>query len=626
MGRLVVESIAAQDFLSYRERQEITLNGQGPVAVVGPNGAGKSTLVSKALSWGLYGTCSPERMGSGTRSLKGKGVVRKRLEGAQLDQVEAKEAVVEITLRDGSTCHTVKRTRTKGRKSKVEIRTVDDEHGYDEIDGIDQQAVDNLIGADHSVFTRTVLRGQNDPWNFAEATDAKKREILDAISGADRLAVTYERAVELRKQRTTQAGTYRSQAEDAERRASAQNVEQVQGQADSWATGQAMKAQSVRQEIAHAEARLVTARQEDTQAQANSQARANLEAQRPTVDLAPYDRAIEEAAARYMQAKGEYDQLEAEWNRISHLEVGHDCPTCQQKIAQGSAIDVAKNDLRAKQPDKITAVQQLHKHWRECQDSKTKAQAWLQDELGKWQAQLNAVPQYTGSKTPVVEAELNQLRRRLTDIESAQNPFTAALVQVGAAKLSLQREAAVYREEEIRAESERRLAAAWEEVLHPKGVRAHLAEATLAAIETEANRWLTILSGGRMTVRFPPTKETKGRTREEIQTIVTIGGTEIDFLNFSGGERRRVNLAVDLGVAAVFSEGKGLSVSLLVLDEEVVSGLDADGKAAVLTALHDAGVADVVIIDHDPTLTGALPRTIRVSRGEDDYSKVEEVT
>jgi len=57
----------------------------------------------------------------------------------------------------------------------------------------------------------------------------------------------------------------------------------------------------------------------------------------------------------------------------------------------------------------------------------------------------------------------------------------------------------------------------------------------------------------------------------------------------------------------------------------VFSGLDAQGKAAVAHAIAGAGVSDVLIIDHDPTLAGALGRTIEVSRGSDGYTVLTEI-
>src|SRR5512137_1736463 len=484
MARLVVASITAQDFLSYREPQTLVLGGRGSVAIIGANGSGKSTLASKALSWALYGMCSPERMGVSTRMLKGKDVVRKRLEGKQLAQPEAEEAVVTVVLWDSNESEwIITRKRPRGRSDSIEVRCCNDKNGVDEIIGTDQATIDALIGADHNVFTRTVLRGQNDPWNFAEATDAKKREILDAISGADRLAITYERAIELRKDRTQQVATYRERIEDAERRAGALDLGQTTKQAAAWGETQAARVASMQQEVTAAEARLIVARQEDATAATALAERARIEANRPALDLREYDHAIEQASFNYMQAKAEYDSLEAEWKKFEHLRVGGSCPTCHEMIRKGSEIDKTKAALASKQPEKIKAVQVLHKHWRECQDAKARATEWLDNEIMQWKRQLDAIPAHTAAQAPIIEAQLDQLRRRASEAEAAQNPFTIALVQVEAAKRSLEREVAVYREEEIRAESERRLAAAWEEVLHPKGVRAHLAETTLAAIE-----------------------------------------------------------------------------------------------------------------------------------------------
>lgn len=622
MARFVVESISAKDFLSYCQKQTVLLGGRGPVAVVGPNGAGKSTIVSKALAWGLGGVCSPERMGSGTRSLKGKGVVRQRIDPEHFTTPEATEAQVEIVLSGGGKQYQITRTRKRSKSDVIQVTC-------DGVDlGTDQATIDNLIGVDHDIFTKTVLRGQNDPWNFAEATDAKKRDILDAISGADKLEITFERATAMRKTRTQEVETYRARAEDAERRAAAQDVEGLDRQVAHWAGGQGTKVAAIRAELDTINVRLAQAKTADDQIAHAQAQRAQLEAQRPTLDSKPYDEAINKAVGVYMSTKGEFDRLEAEFKPYAHLEPGQACPTCQQIVGQGTHVDHIRKKYEAEFPARQNTVSKTHQHWVECQQAKADAEIWLKKAEAEWSAKMTALPAATATpQLPVVEAERNQVRKRLEETEGAQNPFKAALEQAHNAKQSLEREAVVFREEEICAENERRIAQAWEEVLHPKGVRARLAEAMLAAIESEANRWLTVLSNGRMQVRFPATKTTgRGTVKEEIQTIVLINGKSLDFLNFSGGERRRVNLAVDLGVAAVFSKGSGLALSLLVLDEEVVSGLDVDGKTAVLTALHSAGVADVVVIDHDPTLSGALPRTIVAKRGSDGYSRVQEIT
>lgn len=130
-----------------------------------------------------------------------------------------------------------------------------------------------------------------------------------------------------------------------------------------------------------------------------------------------------------------------------------------------------------------------------------------------------------------------------------------------------------------------------------------------------------------MVVEFRP------GTGDAIQTIITTtdtpkgaGPVERDLLMLSGGERARINLAVDLGVAAAFSATDGLPLSLLVLDEGVFSGVDNAGKTAIVQTLLLAGVSDIVVIDHDPAARGRLDREVVVSRRPDGYATITETT
>jgi DNA repair exonuclease SbcCD ATPase subunit len=624
VGRLIVESITAEDFLSYREPQQVVLNGGGPVAIVGDNGAGKSTLVSKALAWCLYGVCSPERMGSSTRALRGKDVVRKRLEPEHAATAKATEACVALWLRDteDQTRWQITRTRKRTGSDTLRIRCVNEAAGHDAQEEPTQAFIDRLIGADYDVFVRTCLRGQNDPWNFAEATDAKKREILDSISGALMLNEPLKRAKTERDQARQDARTYAVRAEDAERRASQIDVERIQRQAAEWAEGREARLAGARDEVAVAEAARDAAREHDQRLAEAEAERQRLAKERPALDLGPYDSAIADARTAWAEAKALLDTAVKAKEHAEHLLAQGACPECGQAIAEGSMAHTAARS----EPDADAWVK-AQAHLDACLEAKKAALAWLDGEASAWQAQIDSLPT-GGQRLPMAEHAVTAAERRLADIEASENPYTVAAAEAASQHFQLVREGAVLREAHADAQRRERLADAWVEVLSPKGVRAHMAESALAAIEAEANRWLAVLTDGLCSVAFPATKEVK-RTKavkEEIQTVIRKGDTELPFLAFSGGERRRINLAVDLGVAATFARGGALALSLLVLDEEVFSGLDEGGKAGVVAALHHAGVADVVVIDHDPRLSGVLPRTVEVSRGPDGYSRMQEVT
>lgn len=614
LGRLVVESITAEDFLSYHEAQTLTLGGGGTMGLVGKNGGGKSTIASKALTWALYGTCTAQRMGSDTRALAGKAIVRRRLYGAQLSTPEASKATVRVVLSRGTTKYEIIRERSKSGKDTVVLY----ENGIET--GSDQSVIDGLIGVDYDVFTRTVVRGQGDPWNFAEATDAKKREILDALSGSSRVETSYDKAVAERKVAADDVITFRARADDAERRAGMEDISGLERQAREWMQLHAKRVGDVKDELYQAQQRLIAAKEDDQQLIAKQAERATLEANKPMLDLKPYREACSQAGGELARAHAILNQRMKAVAEAQQLVAAGRCPMCGEPTNTHALHAKADGDTKAEH-DAYTAAAA---HDQQCRSALQAAEAWIANEERVWQSKLDALPKIMTAKTFVVEAEINQINRRLREMDAAQNPHLNTLLQAKLTKSDLEREAAVFREGELTATQDAAFARAWEEILHPKGFRAHLAESTLAGIENEANKWLSIISN-KLQVRFPATKTTsKGVVREDIQTIVLVNGIEIDLLNLSGGELHRVNFASDLGVAAAATNGLGLALSLLVVDEQLVSGLDSEGKTALLRAINEAGIADIVVVDHDPMLIGSLPRTVQAYLGPDDYSRLQE--
>ena len=605
---IVVDKITLAGFGSYGKAQSLTLGGNGPVAIIGDNGTGKSTAVSKGLTWALYGKCPPERMGSGTRAISGRAVVG----------TGQKTATVTVTLRDASSVWTVKRQRARSGGETLTVR-----RNGKKADDATQTTIETLVGADYDTWCRTVVRGQGDPWSFAEATDGRKREILDAISGARSLEEACERAKHHRSVADAKHRDATRRAEDLRLRWGTVNLQQTQDKLDRWTADHAQKIEGVSKTVAALEGAAKDARSEKGD---NPESLDEIEKRKPTLDRAPYQQAVTEAQATFDAASREWSVVSHDQKRLSQLSLGDPCPTCEQAVGPIVAEKLATSQKSAAEAKGalVAARDVLDDNKRIMRE----AVEWIDDAMDEWSAVRSAARIREG-QIGAVERELKQARDRLSDLGAVVNPYQSRLEADTQREEQLRREAALADETAAQARWVVEAAQAWQAALGPKGVRAHMAESALAAIETAANRWLAILSDRGLAVEFPPTREVKGRLKEEIKTIVHIDDNgehaERDLLTFSGGERRRLNLAVDLGVAAVCGGG-GLALSLLVLDEEVFSGMDEHGKAAVVEALHSAGVADVVIIDHDPRLSSTLPRTIKVTRGPKGHSVLEELT
>lgn len=583
---LVVEGIGVEGFGSYKLPAAIELNGQGALAIVGDNGAGKSTLVSKALAWGLYGRAAPERMGSGTNALKGKLILNE----------DSDLATVRILLRRPTSAETLwEIVRMRGKKGGDSI-VINDEAGT-------QEDIDAIIGADYEVFVRTCLRGQGDPWNWLEATDGKKREILDVICGSRALEPRYEKARQMQKDLETVLARVQAQISSVERRVAETNPEPLAAQAVAWEHDREMRRQSAEAEAKALHEALEAAMRAD-------QAMLTMHDDSPVEDpaelLRQHQAAVDAAAYARDQALGELNAARKLFSQVETLTEGQPCPTCGVKITSKSSV-LAERSLREKAYKEAAAERDAAETFlAERQKAKADTQAWAQEVRVRQAARSSYRPQEPSAKA-AYEAAL----KRMEDVSTAANPYQVAADEAAKAHDNAARELTLLQELVITNERDLRMARAWVEVLAPKGVRAKMADQALYAIQDEANRWLKVLSGGSMVLTLSPRTE----TRENITSSITVHGKERPLISLSGGEKRRVNLAVDMGIASVFSSGAGLAVSLLVLDEEVLSGLDQEGKHQVTKALHDAGIADIVVVDHDPALYGSLPRTVKVSKG-----------
>jgi DNA repair exonuclease SbcCD ATPase subunit len=613
MARRVIESVVVDGFGSYGVEQALRLDGRGPVAMVGDNGAGKSTIASKALVWCLFGKAAPERMGTATAALKGKAVVT---DGK-------KTARVTVRVRDVSgEVWTIERTRARTGGDKVVVTS--SANG-----SLTEDDIVAIVGATYEVFTKTVVRGQGDVWAFAEATDARKREILDEVSGAIALEPYFVKAKLVRDEARAQVTTLDMQANAVRARlaGSAARVVALERQRDDWARARAVDLDTRRATVLALEAAEATAAAQDARAADLERQRTALEAARPTLDWGPYREAERRESEALAHARAARAAAEARFLAVRDLAPGCVCPTCAQVIAPTAPVAVQRAAAEPPYVAACSAEKDAQARAQAAQDATKGAQTWKaarDSEHAQAVAQLGA--RVLTGQLAAAQAATRGAREALATAEKSDNPYLSGVREAVLDEARLERDLAVLEEAALLARERVRFAEASMEALAPKGARASLAESTLAAIETEANRWLDSLSQGTMALLFR-----RADNAERIETAIRVRArdtgewVERDLLNFSGGERTRINMACDLGVAAAF-DAAGTAVSLLVLDEAVFSGLDSAGQAAIVTLLHGAGVADVVVVDHNERLSSALPRCYTATIGPDGYTRLQEKT
>jgi len=157
-----------------------------------------------------------------------------------------------------------------------------------------------------------------------------------------------------------------------------------------------------------------------------------------------------------------------------------------------------------------------------------------------------------------------------------------------------------------------------EGVLGMKGVRAHVLSRALEGIEAVANGWLSRIAPRPMELRLKSYTTTKAGTTSEAISLEVLGaGGGKGYWAASGGERRRIDVALLLALAEVSAAAYGRVPGTLWLDE-VLDSLDMGGVDAVAEALHDLAVdRAVVLITHSEALAARVPaaQRLHVSQG-----------
>ena len=139
-----------------------------------------------------------------------------------------------------------------------------------------------------------------------------------------------------------------------------------------------------------------------------------------------------------------------------------------------------------------------------------------------------------------------------------------------------------------------------ESVLGLKGVRAHVLSNALGGIESATNAWLNRICEKPIRVRLSSTD--KGAMTLGVEGA---GGGN-GYKGSSGGERRRIDVALLLALADVAAGASSENPGTLFLDE-VLDAIDEEGVGLLASALQEVATRrPIILITHSETLAHAV--------------------
>lgn len=157
-------------------------------------------------------------------------------------------------------------------------------------------------------------------------------------------------------------------------------------------------------------------------------------------------------------------------------------------------------------------------------------------------------------------------------------------------------------------------------VFSPTGVRAHVFSNIIQQLNGAIATYLDQLTGGLFKFSLYSNEE-KGKFTEELEYM----GRPRGVTALSGGEFKRISLAIDLALAEIICARTSVFPNVLFIDEGM-NGLDVSGREAMMEVLTDmARFKDIYMVDHASEFKASFSSTFNlVKRNGKTNEKKEE--
>lgn len=611
-----------QNFGPFQGTHVVDLEAEGLIAIdgvnkvnpgQGNNGAGKSSILD-ALLWGLYGETGPRKeTASNNGGLKSDDVV---------NEVEGGRCIVTVIFEQGGDQYRIERWRKARSKDELRLKAngvrLDmserghgpDPEGWHALHDLDQapaqEEIDQTLGIDYQLALKLLIRSQEDLYNFAQSTAKERFAILTQIEGLDDLDTVErkarDRGLEVLKEINRLTGevsgaeqtlalfqqddpTERAQAWEQERSAEvnrlAQHLEQLKSEDAQLEPVIATKSALIAKlaELDDALRTLVT----QAEPAEVAQWREVLAAKTASVGgFQTQVRLIEAKLAKISKQKG----VCVECGQVVGDDHIHD-----QRSAAERELSEAQASLAAEQEAQAQAKQVVDSSMAEME----RYRQAIQQQRDQVNAERNVVNQqiYQVANAEERRRQITALVKQATDSwtrkAAAPNPHHERAEQHQQRVEQLQADLEGKRAQLASFKTEAGLVEWWARAV--PSIKSWIFDNVVGEITTNANRWLQHFMAGTCFVQVESTSTTKGgKVKDEVGLRLYRwehnAWHERPFRRWSGGEKRRIAVAIDWALADRLAQRSKFRCSFMALDE-VDRHIDDEGKNGLLQALSE---------------------------------------
>jgi len=578
-------SVELKKFLSHLHTK-IDLRGEGLTLIEGDNGVGKTSMLD-AVSWCLFGKT--------IRKIKDDNVVNRKYKA---------DTEVITTLKKGSYVYTIKRYRKhhefgnrlmymkKGTITR-DIRTI--EEGTVDLT---QAKLLRDLDIDFDLFRCTVLFGQEDQFNFVSETNAEQKKILSKI-----MRVDFKKYLDNTKAANKEAETRLTEIDKklAVLRSHEGDPDEQWAEAMSeWDQKHTERLGDIRKEIADLKSELakVEARVQDHDVAGLKDLQVRVKEKLAELDEIDYD---------VGGAKALVTQLETEIARHSKLQKAGRCPTCEAPVAG----DKCQREIAKLTKMLEVAKQGVETAVRQTSELKAKRQKF-QEKAEAIKDKLRAASDDETELRELNEA-IGEARGRLKEEKEEVNPFIKVIAEAKAKQKEIKAKYKQLETEQAEIRDRVPYLDFWSKAFGDDGIKSFIFDLICATLTEKANEYLNVLTGGDIQVSFDTQKKLKtGELREKFDCQVILDGEAMPYENYSGGQKTRISLAVDMALSDLMSDQYGSKFNIVAFDEQTTY-MNEKGRRGFMNLLTKvAEKRGVYVVDHDAEFKAQFDNVITV--------------
>lgn len=214
------------------------------------------------------------------------------------------------------------------------------------------------------------------------------------------------------------------------------------------------------------------------------------------------------------------------------------------------------------------------------------------------------------------EKSIETKESQIEEIKSAENPFLQQVKDYQTQLDSLNEQVDEINEQVDSFAAEEAVLQFWQKGFSNSGIKSMLLDDITPFLNKRANKYLKVLSGNRLSVNFTTqTKLKSGDMREKFQIELNNEDGGSSYISNSSGERRRVDVAVNLALCDLIASRANKKINLLFADE-VFDSLDSQGIESVMQLLREIAKdkSSIFVISHNEQVQSYFDKILTVTK------------